>query len=126
MNARAWISGGALLAVTFAAGALAGVRYERGHAPRHDETTMAAHQVMMRLGEELALDSAQHRRIAAIMAKHQSAVDSAWMSMQPQVRAALASTLHDIMAELRPDQVARYRAFVEKMHPGMMHDSARH
>jgi hypothetical protein len=120
MNTRAWASGGALIAVTFAAGVFAGVGWERAHAPRRDATMMAAHQVMIRLGDELGLDSAQHQRIAEILKHHQSSVDSAWTSMQPRVRLALDSTLHDILGVLRPDQVAKYRAFVEKMHPGLM------
>lgn len=120
MNVRSWISGGALLAVTFAAGALAGTRYGRAHAPKHDASMAAAHEVLMRLGTELALDSAQHRQIAEILAKHQASVDSAWTSMQPRIHVALDSTLHEMLAVLHPDQVAKYRAFVERIHPGML------
>jgi hypothetical protein len=122
MNTRALLGGAAIIAATFTAGALAGVRYERSHAPEPQPATamMTAHHVLMKLNDELGLDSAQHRKIEAILARHQAAVDSSWVSMQPRVRAALDSTLRDMMAVLRPDQVARYRMFVQRMHPGML------
>ena len=120
MNARAWLGGAAIIAATFAAGALAGIRYDRLHAPQRDMSMMAAHQVLMQLHDQLGLDAEQHRQIQAILARHQSAIDSSWASMQPRVRAALDSTLRDMMAVLRPDQVDKYRAFVHRMHPGML------
>ena len=68
----------------------------------------------------LGLDSAQSAAIAVILARHQHAVDSSWRAMQPDVRANLDSTLHEIMGVLKPEQVGRFRDLVHAMHPGMM------
>jgi hypothetical protein len=116
----AWVKAALVLAVTLTAGVIVGVGYERRRAPAHEMTVSKAHNVMHRLKDDLGLDSAQHSAIAAIFARRQGAVDSTWHSMQPHVRATLDSTLREIVAILRPDQVAKYRKMVEGMHPGML------
>ena len=75
---------------------------------------------MHRLKDELGLDSAQEKAIAAILARRQGAVDSTWHVLQPHVRATLDSTLREIVGVLRPDQAAKYRKMVETMHPGTL------
>lgn len=119
MTVPAWVKGMLVLAVTLTAGVVIGVGYERRRPPAHDAGGMGAHHVMHRLQDDLGLDSAQHEAIAAILARRQGAVDSTWHAMRPHVRATLDSTLQEIVAVLRPDQVAKYRRMVEAMHPRM-------
>jgi hypothetical protein len=116
----AWLRGALIFLLTFAAGVAAGVGYDRHvSSARHAPTMDAAHAVQhMRL--LLGLDSAQTAAITTILAHHQHAVDSSWRAMQPQVRANLDSTLREIQAVLRPEQVGRFRDLVHVMHPGML------
>ncbi len=116
----AWIKGSLLLGVTLAAGIAAGVGIERRRAPAHDGALMAAHHLIDRLNDQLALDAAQREAIAAILARRQGSVDSTWHAMRPHVRAVLDSTLSEILAVLRPDQAAKYRRMVEERHPGVL------
>lgn len=120
MTVPAWVRGTLLLAVTLTAGVVIGVGYERRRTPAHDAARMDSHHVMHRLKDDLGLDSAQHKAIAAILARRQGTVDSTWHTMQPHVRATLDSTLQEIVGVLRPDQVAKYRKMVEAKHPGML------
>ena len=113
-----WVRGTLLIALTFSAGAIAGVTYERRAAPRHMSTMSDAHQMLMHLHEELGLDSAQNRAIAGILARHQVTVDSSWTMMQPRIHAALDSSLREIIGVLRPEQVKRMEAMVQHLHPG--------
>jgi len=120
MTVPAWVRGTFLLAVTLAAGVAIGVSYERRRAPGHDAVARNSHHVMHRLKDQLGLDSAQHEAVAAILARRQGTVDSTWHAVQPHVRAALDSTLQEIVRVLRPDQMAKYRKMVEARHPGML------
>ena len=120
MTVPAWMKGSVLLAVTFTAGVAIGVGYARRSTPAHATAATQAHSVMHRLMADLGLDSAQHRAIAAILARRQGTVDSTWHAMRPHVRATLDSTLQEIVAVLRPDQVAKYRKMVEARHPGIL------
>lgn len=120
MTVPAWVKGTLLLAVTFTAGVVTGVGYERRHTPAHGAARTDAHHVMRRLTDELGLDSAQGQAIAAILARRQGTVDSTWHAMQPHVHAALDSTLQEILGVLRPEQVAKFRKMVDAMHPGTL------
>lgn len=115
-----WLRSAAILALTFAAGAAAGVGYDRHvssapHAPTMDAASAVKHMRLL-----LGLDSAQTAAVTTILARHQHAVDSSWRAMQPDVRANLDSTLREIMAVLKPAQVGRFRELVRVMHPGML------
>lgn len=116
----AWLRGLLTLALTFAAGAAAGVGYDRHVASARHGQTMDAAAALKHMQIVLGLDSAQSEAVATILARHQHTVDASWRAMQPAVRANLDSTLREIMAVLRPDQVARFRELVHVMHPGML------
>ena len=116
MTIPAWLKGSAVLLVTLVAGVTIGITYERQHQ-RQVEVPMDAEHVMHHLHTDLGLDSAQQAAIAAIFARRQGAVDSAWHTMQPRMRSALDSTHAEIMKVLRPDQVAKFRKLVGAMHP---------
>jgi hypothetical protein len=114
----AWLKGTLLLGVTLTTGIVIGVAYERRRAPVHEAT--GTHHVMLRLKDELGLDSAQQTAIAAIFARRQGALDSTWHAVQPHVRATLDSTLREIVDVLRPEQAAKYRKMLEARHPGTL------
>ena len=115
----AWVRGTLLLAVTLAAGVGIGVAYERHRTAAHEAVGMGAHDAMHHFIRELDLDSAQQTAIAQILARHQAEVDSTWHAVQPHVRATLDSTLQEIEAVLRPDQLAKYRKMMQAAHPAM-------
>jgi len=111
-----------ILTLTFAAGAAAGVGYDRhvSSAHRVQPPPTDAEHVMQFMRAQLGLDSTQTAAIQTILAHHQHAVDSSWRTMQPKVRANLDSTLREIMGVLKPEQVGRFREMVHVMHPGML------
>jgi hypothetical protein len=116
----AWAKGTLVLVVTFAAGLAAGLSYNRHRPPEHRPPGNAAEHLTQRLHEELALDSAQQAAVAAIFARRQSVVDSTWHVMRPLVHATLDSTLREVAGVLRPEQLARYREMMGRMHPGAL------
>ncbi|HEV8599641.1 MAG TPA: hypothetical protein VGQ69_09800 [Gemmatimonadales bacterium] len=118
MTLPVWVKGTLLLAVALAAGVALGATYERRRLLAHETARIESHHVMHRFQQELGLDSAQQQAIAKILARHQGAVDSTWHALRPHVRATLDSALREVLAVLRPDQVAKYRKMVEEMHPG--------
>jgi hypothetical protein len=115
-----WLRGAGILALTFAAGAAAGVGYDRHVSPALHAPTMDAASVVQHIRLALGLDSTQTAAITRILAHHQHAVDSSWRAMQPDVRANLDSTLREIMGVLKPEQVGKFREMVHAMHPGML------
>ena len=114
----AWVRGALVMTVTFAAGAMAGVAYDRhGRAPSAQMPN--SQQFVHHLQMQLELDSAQQAAVAAILAHHQYTVDSAWRAMQPHVGVALDSMVGEVMAVLRPDQAEKFSRLIHQMHPAM-------
>jgi hypothetical protein len=118
MMVPVWVKATVMLVVTFAAGVAIGVAYERSRTPMHEMT--GTHHMMQRLTNDLGLDPAQQQSIAAIFARRQATIDSTWHELQPHVRAAMDSTLREIVDVLRPEQAAKYRKLVETRHPGTL------
>lgn len=119
MRVPSWAKAGALLALTLAAGIAIGVSYERRRVSVHE--TGAADHMVGHLSQVLELDSAQQRAVAAILARHQHVVDSTWHTVQPHVRATMDSTLREIRAVLRPEQVGKYESVIGAMHGQVRH-----
>jgi hypothetical protein len=117
----AWVKGGVLLAVAFAAGIAVGTTYERGQRSSLPPATAGAHDAIQHLARVLDLDSEQQRSISAILNRHQPEVDAAWHAMQPHMRATLDSTSAEIIAVLRPDQAAKYRKMIDAAHSPQHH-----
>ena len=112
-----WLKGALLLGLSFAAGVVLGAGYERHHGPGHGSMGMDPHEVLEHFSRELRLDSAQVDEVRAILVRRQSAVDSAWHSMQPRISATLDSTLREVLGVLHPDQAEKYRKMIGEMHP---------
>lgn len=117
MSVPAWARGSLLLALTFVAGLAIGAGYERRHLGQPATVSVEAHDVMQRLTGNLDLDSTQQQAIAAVLARHQSEVDSTWHAMQPHLRADLDSMQQEIGALLRPDQLRRFQDMLRGAHP---------
>jgi Spy/CpxP family protein refolding chaperone len=110
-----WLRAAALLLITFSAGTMVGIAYDRHLAPAHAPPT-DARQLVAHLDRELKLDSTQRAAIDAILARHQGAVDSAWRTLQPHVGATLDSVHREMMAVLTPEQRARFVSLMMAMH----------
>jgi xanthosine utilization system XapX-like protein len=110
-----WVRATVLLLITFTAGVMVGVAYDRHLAPAHAPPA-DARQLVAHLERELKLDSAQRVAMAAILARHQGAVDSAWRTLQPHVGATLDSVHREMMAVLTPEQRARFVSLMMTMH----------
>jgi hypothetical protein len=117
MTMRPWVRGTLLLVLTFAGGVAIGVTYERRQVSAHDVTNVQGHDALHRLATDLELDSAQQQAITEIFSRHQKEVDATWHAMQPHVRATLDSTHQEILGVLRPEQAAKFRKMMERMHP---------
>ena len=102
-------------ALSFAAGTAAGRMTRRASRVG----VMDPDVVVASLTRDLQLDTAQQRVIRAIFERHQHAVDAAWASVQPHVRAAIDSSQMEVLDVLRADQRGRFLALVRSAHPGM-------
>ena len=116
MKFPSWTQVIPLLAVTFAAGAMAGIAFEKRAPMRHATMPADPQQFVDHLARGLDLDSAQRTAIAAILARHQGAVDSVWRALQPRVGATLDSVHREILTVLTPEQQKRFLSLVKTMH----------
>jgi hypothetical protein len=105
-----------LLAV-LAAGIVIGRTYERRIITRSAASPMNPDTVMRVLEQQLALDSGQRASIRAILSRRQSAIDEAWRSVQPSVRAAVDSSQMEIVDVLRPEQRTKFLLLLHRSHP---------
>jgi hypothetical protein len=105
-----------LLAV-LAAGVVIGRTYERRTIARSAASPMNPDTVMRVLEQQLALDSGQRASIRAILSRRQSAIDEAWRSVQPSVRAAVDSSQMEIVNVLRPEQRTKFLLLLHRSHP---------
>ena len=117
-----WVKGSILLLATLGSGIGLGAAYRHHTAirPHMIVARMDSADVLRRLDRELHLDPAQHAAIAAVISRRQATIDSLWASVHPTVRAVVESTILEMMQQLRPDQVARYKKMVEEVHPGLL------
>ena len=118
MTMPGWAKGTLLLALTLATGIALGVTYEQRRTSSHARSE--SHHMIDRLNEQLGLDSEQRAAIAAIFARRQHSVDSTWHELQPHVRATMDSTLREVSAVLRPEQVVKFRGMIGRLHPGAL------
>ncbi|HEY5061002.1 MAG TPA: hypothetical protein VII52_05670 [Gemmatimonadaceae bacterium] len=102
-------------ALAFALGVVVGRKTARGASAN----AMDPDVVVTTLSRQLQLDSTQQRQIRDIFRRHQGAVDEAWRSVQPHVRAAIDSTQMEVLGALRPDQRGRFLDIVRSAHRGM-------
>ena len=105
-----------LLAV-LAAGFVIGRPYERRTVAQASASPMSPDNVMRVLEQQLALDSAQRAQIRAILSRRQSAIDEAWRSVQPSVRAAVDSSQMEIVNVLKPEQRTKFLLLLHRSHP---------
>jgi Spy/CpxP family protein refolding chaperone len=106
-----------ILLAVLAAGIVLGGTYERRTMERASASPMNPDNVMPILERQLALDSAQRVAIKAIFSRRQSAIDEAWRSVQPSVRAAVDSSQMEIVNVLRPEQRTKFLVLLRSSHP---------
>lgn len=103
-----------LLALTFAAGAAAGVavdRYvvERARSPDPQHPEGPRSTTIERFADELGLTEEQRARIKPIVAETRGQMASVFDRVRPEYEAVVDSARSRIEAVLEPDQVSRYR-----------------
>ncbi|WP_420128623.1 hypothetical protein [Longimicrobium sp.] len=117
MNARnpsrMRMAGMALLAVTFAAGMLAGTAFGRVLSAREPAAVASTAGCEQKRGphyifDELDLSPEQRTRIDGIMARRRERTDSLWKTDGTRIRAAVDSTRAEIRAVLTPQQALEY------------------
>jgi hypothetical protein len=106
-----------VLIAVLAAGVVIGRTYERRTIARSAASPMNPDTVMRVLEQQLALDSGQRASIRAILSRRQSAIDEAWRSVQPSVRAAVDSSQMEIVNVLRPEQRTKFLLLLHRSHP---------
>lgn len=111
-----WSKGIFWLTVATVAGFAGGIAFERQRAQTMSRSPMDPMNVMRVLDKSLALDSAQHATIVAVLSHRQAAIDSAWTVLQPRMKSAVDSSQTEITRVLRPDQVAKFRALMQSVH----------
>jgi hypothetical protein len=113
----AWGRGVLWVLVAMGGGFVSGVVFERQRGQMAPASAMDPANVMHVLDSKLTLDSAQHAGVAAVLARRQAAIDSAWKILQPGIRAAVDSSQMEIVRVLHPDQVARFLQLIRSTHP---------
>ena len=115
----------ALLAAVLV-GAATGVAADRAWLAAWSSPIASDESLVAAMRHEVGLDANQERRVREIVARHQHAVDSAWTQVRPNVHAAISAAQMEIAMVLRPDQRARYRAWIRSEHRSVpsMADSA--
>lgn len=107
---RVWVLATVALLLTFVAGSLAGVAWERwnhGSERRHERGRGERHFGKM-LQERYGLSDEQARRVEAIVARRRPRVDSLMATVQPRVRAMYDTTNAEIRVLLTPEQRAKF------------------
>jgi hypothetical protein len=115
---QSWTKGVLWLTVAVSAGFAGGVAFERQRVSRRSTSPMDPANVMRVLDQSLQLDSAQHVAIGAVFARRQIAIDSAWVALQPQMKAAVDSTQAEIVRLLRPAQATQFLELMRTTHAG--------
>jgi hypothetical protein len=115
-----WLRGTLLLALMLIAGMGIGAFAMRSSTPRSTSHAMDPDALIRTLTRELALDSAQRTAIARVLDHHQAAIDSAWRTVQPSVRAAIDSSQMEIVYVLKPEQRTKFMTLLRQAHPGMV------
>ena len=114
---RTGVRGSLLLLLVLAAGVALGDWYGRRGLVPPSPSPMEPTRMMHVFDRELGLDSAQHAAVAAVLARRQAAIDSAWRTLRPGVRAAVDSAQMEIFRVLRPDQQAKFMELLRTAHP---------
>jgi hypothetical protein len=100
-------------------GAAIGIGGDRLWLMRTTPLSMEPSSLVHEMDRRLKLDSAQRIAIAGILARHQSAVDSAWARFRPALHAGIDSSQREILGVLHPDQRGPYLAWLAAAHSGM-------
>jgi Spy/CpxP family protein refolding chaperone len=107
---RVWVLATVALLLTFVAGSLAGMAYERWHhgQERRHERGRGDRHIGERMKERYGLSDEQARRVEEIVQRRRPRVDSLMATVQPRVRALFDSTNAEIRVLLTPEQRVKF------------------
>jgi Spy/CpxP family protein refolding chaperone len=108
---RVWLLATVALLLTFVAGSLAGVAWERAQhsqSRRHDGGGRGGRHFGAMLKERYDLSDEQARRIEAIVQRRRPRIDSLMATVQPRIRSAFDSTRAEIRVLLTPEQRVKF------------------
>jgi hypothetical protein len=117
------------LAATATVGFAAGVAIDRAWLAPRGRASLSEPALLSAMRREVGLDDSQVVAVRAILERHQTAVDSAWQAIRPNVHAAIAAAQLEIAQVLRPEQRERYLRWIKGAHPNLpvpALDSGRH
>jgi Spy/CpxP family protein refolding chaperone len=114
-----------LLALTFAAGAAAGVAADRfgllpglaaggGTDAGRDDRGHRRETTIEKFADHLELTAAQREEIEGILEHYRAAMREMWSEVRPRYRTMVDSIQARIETVLTPEQVVEYRALVEE------------
>jgi Spy/CpxP family protein refolding chaperone len=107
---RVWLLATVALLLTFVAGSLAGVAWERAQhsQSRHHGGGRGGRHFGAMLKERYDLSDEQARRIEAIVQRRRPRIDSLMATVQPRIRSAFDSTNAEIRVLLTPEQREKF------------------
>lgn len=116
------------IAALLVLGAVIGVSADRLHhrgAAAIPAASIDQHEALDELDRLVTLRPEQRTRIESILATRQADIDEAWRNARSHIEATINQVMAEIEAVLDPDQVAPFRALVERLH-GPDHLPIRH
>lgn len=83
---------------------------------RPSPRTISHRALLNEMDSTLRLTPAQHDSVAAIFARHQPLVDSAWRTINHQLYAAMDSVHRELERVLKPQQTERLHEWMRRQH----------
>jgi hypothetical protein len=81
-------------------------------------SSIDAHEALDALDRAVSLRPEQRERIDSILTSRQVQIDSAWHQARSHVERTINAVIAEIETVLDPDQVAPFRALVDRIHGG--------
>lgn len=106
------------LAVTFVAGVAVGVVGDRIFRRRGPMPQFATHALVQRLDRRLELTDTQEKKVAEIIERHHTSIESHFAAVRPRVRAEIEQANREIEQILTPEQRAEFQKMKMRLHLG--------
>lgn len=104
------------LAVTFVAGAAVGVVADRFYHRRGPMPEFATHALVRRLDRHLDLNDQQQKKVAEIIERHHTRINSLFGAVRPRVREEIEQANREIEQVLTPEQRVKFEQMKMRMH----------
>jgi hypothetical protein len=106
------------LAVTFVAGVAVGVVGDRIFHRRGPMPQFATQALVQRLDRRLELNDVQEKKVAEIIERHHSRIESHFAGVRPRVREEIEQANREIEQVLTPEQRAEFQKMKMRLHLG--------